>query len=84
MAYEHKPGSGSIFKNDKGDNEKRPDYTGTLLTPDGKEAKLSLWVKRPEGKAPFFSLSMEYKEQPPVGKVEDAVLVPEPKDDLPF
>ena len=28
MAYEHKPGSFSLFKNDKGDNEKRPDYTG--------------------------------------------------------
>lgn len=64
MAYEQKPGQGSIFKNDKkvqGDNQ--PEYKGSLMTPDGVECWVSVWVKRPEGKQPFFSLSIQAKEQ---------------------
>jgi hypothetical protein len=28
MAYEHKENKGSLFKNDKKEEEKQPDYTG--------------------------------------------------------
>lgn len=34
----------AIFKNDKGDNPKRPDYRGTLNI-DGREYKCSLWIR---------------------------------------
>ena len=61
--YEQKPGQGSIFKNDKKETDKHPDYKGSLMTPDGHECWVSMWVKRPEGKQPYFSLSIQAKEK---------------------
>ena len=84
MSYEPKPGQGSIFKNDKKEQEKHPDYKGSLVTPDGQECWVAMWVKRPEGKAPFFSVSLQLKEVKPAEPapiVHEAVVV---KDDLPF
>jgi len=52
MAYEHKPGSFALFKNDKEGNEKRPDYTGDGMSLDGKPIKVSAWLK--EGKSGKF------------------------------
>lgn len=88
MAYELKAGQASLFKNEKNGVETRPDYTGTGMTPDGKEVKLSAWVKKPEGKAPYLSISIQHKEQPNTGTAHQ----PEPvkvkaeviTDDLPF
>ena len=78
MSYEMKPGQGSIFKNDKKTDEKHPDYKGSIMTPDGTECWISLWVKRIEGKAPFFSVSVQAKEQ------QSAPLPNETPTDLPF
>lgn len=87
MAYEMKPGQASLFKNDKGGVDTRPDYTGNGMTPDGREVKLSAWVKRPEGKPPYMSISIQYKEQQqapaPAAKVEQ-VKAEVVGDDLPF
>ena len=41
--YVQKDGTVSLFSNDKEGNDKRPDYTGNMKTPDGKEFKISLW-----------------------------------------
>ena len=41
--YVQKAGTVSLFTNDKEGNDKRPDYTGNMKTPDGKEYKISLW-----------------------------------------
>jgi hypothetical protein len=39
----------ALFKNDKGDNQKRPDYRGTL-TVEGVEYAISGWIaKGPKG-----------------------------------
>lgn len=62
--YVQKPGQGSIFKNDKKESDNHPDYKGSLTTPDGVECWVSMWVKRPEGKQPFFSVSVQPKQQP--------------------
>lgn len=43
MTYQHKPDSGSLFRNDKKDSDKHPDYKGSALI-DGKEYWLSAWV----------------------------------------
>lgn len=48
MAYEHKPGSFSLFKNDKGDNDKRPDYRGTGKDLDGNAIEIAGWIKQGE------------------------------------
>ncbi len=44
MAYEKKDGDISIFKNDKGENDKRPDMRGTALI-GGVEYRVSLWTR---------------------------------------
>ena len=59
--YQPKEGSGSLFKNDKGDNPNRPDYRGDICI-EGVVYSLSAWIKegregtRMEGKK-FMSLS---------------------------
>lgn len=45
--YEMKDGEVSIFKNDKGDNPKRPDWTGKAIV-NGEEMRISLWVREPK------------------------------------
>ena len=45
MSYEPKPGQGSIFKNDKKEQEKHPDYKGSLVTPDGQECWVAMWLR---------------------------------------
>ena len=60
MAYEHKPGSFALFKNDKEGNEKRPDYTGDGMSLDGKPIKVSAWLK--EGKNGKF-MSCQFQEK---------------------
>lgn len=62
--YEQKPGQGSLFKNGKkGDNEKAPDYTGSANI-DGTTYQIAGWLKKPEGKTPFLSLSVKVKQAP--------------------
>jgi hypothetical protein len=68
----------ALFKNDKGDNPKRPDYTGNLNV-DGIEFRVSGWVR--EGKnGKFISGSVQLKEEtrgkPAVEGADDS--------DLPF
>jgi hypothetical protein len=58
MSY---PNSGSIAKNDKGDNPKRPDYKGSCEV-DGVAYWIAAWVKKGD-KGPFLSLSFDPKEK---------------------
>ena|ERR1700744_6233379 len=52
----------SIFRNDRKETDKHPDYTGTLNV-DGREFWLSAWLR--EGKkGKFFSGSIKPKESP--------------------
>ena len=85
MAYEAQPGSFSLFKNDKGDNEKRPDYTGTGKDLDGQDIRVSAWLK--EGaKGKFMSCRFEVaKKDAPAKKYEDkGGSVADLDSDLPF
>jgi hypothetical protein len=82
MSYDN-TNKGALFKNDKGGNEKRPDYRGDLNV-DGVEYRLSAWIKKSKGGMNYMSLSVEQKDgqskkSPPVQiPVEDFV-----DDDLP-
>ena len=61
MAYEAKPGTFSLFKNDKKESDKHPDYRGDGKDADGNAIWVSAWLK--EGKSgKFFSLSVKPKE----------------------
>ena len=44
-----------LFKNDKGDNEARPDYTGTGTLPDGKEMRFAAWIRESKSGVKFLS-----------------------------
>ena len=72
--------SGVLFKNDKKEQEKHPDYKGSIMV-DGTEYWLSAWIK--DGKSgKFMGLAVSPKDaQPPASK-------PMPKNledsDIPF
>ena len=44
-----------LFKNDKGDNEARPDYTGTGTLPDGTEMRFAAWIRESKSGVKFLS-----------------------------
>ena len=57
---EKKDNSGVLFKNDKVDNERSPQYKGNI-TVEGKDYWISAWVK--EGKSgKFMGLAVSPKE----------------------
>ena len=61
MAYEQKAGEFVLFKNDKGDNDKRPDYRGDGMDLDGNAIEVAAWIK--EGKkGKFMSCRIKLKE----------------------
>ena len=71
--------TGVLFKNDKGDNPTRPDYTGKINV-GGTEYRLSAWLKDSQSGKKFMSLSVSELEQ----KAEPAQEVPQIDDELPF
>jgi uncharacterized protein (DUF736 family) len=79
MAYEQKPNTGAIFKNDKKGNEKSPDYKGSINV-DGKDLEIALWVKDSQKGEKFFSA----KIQPKFEKSENKTVPAGKDDDLPF
>lgn len=67
MAYELKPGNGTLFK-DKNFTQggKYPYCSGRIMTPDGHEWDAALWIPKTE-KVKGFNISIkehqEYKKQ---------------------
>jgi hypothetical protein len=58
MAYTAKPGSGSLFKNDRKEEDRHPDYNGKILLPDGTEHYLNAWIKTSAKGSKYMSLSI--------------------------
>jgi hypothetical protein len=60
MAFEQRENSGTLFKNDKKEEAKHPDYKGEALV-NGVQCWISAWIK--EGKnGKFMSLAFSPKE----------------------
>lgn len=81
MAYEQKELGGALFKNDKGDNQSRPDYRGDCKI-GGVEYRIAAWLKD-GNKGKFMSLKFSVKDdaaEPP--KPQGAAPRPAPKDDF--
>jgi uncharacterized protein (DUF736 family) len=62
---------GVLFKNDKGDNPNRPDYTGDINF-NGVDMRLSAWLKESQRGTKFLSLSVSEKQAPQVSATPDA------------
>ena len=60
MAEYDNTNSFALFKNDKGDNPKRPDYTGNLNV-DGIEFRISGWIREGQN-GKFISGQVQLKE----------------------
>lgn len=57
--YTAKDLQGALFKNDKGDNEKRPDYRGNAMI-GGIKYFVSAWIEKPQnGGAAYMSMSYQ-------------------------
>ena len=59
MAYEHKEGQGSLFKNDK-QNDRQPDLKGTIMI-KGVLYNVSGWNRTSQGGREYISLQAEEK-----------------------
>ena len=53
---EQKDNSGALFKNDKGVNEKRPDYTGKARV-GGTDYYISAWLNESSKGTKYFGIS---------------------------
>jgi uncharacterized protein (DUF736 family) len=64
---------GVLFRNDKGGNEKRPDYRGSAVI-NNVDYNISAWIKASKKTGDkFLSLTFQQKEQAkPVAKQEPA------------
>jgi hypothetical protein len=58
MAYEMKPSSGSLFKNDRKEKETHPDYKGKVMLPNGEVRWLSGWKRQTASGDGWLSLSI--------------------------
>ena len=61
MAFEHKEGSGSLFKNKFKTKENQPDRNGDFKL-NGKLYKISGWLKKDKNGEDYLSLSIKEKE----------------------
>jgi hypothetical protein len=86
MAYEKKPETGALFKNDKKEKETHPDYKGDALI-DGKLYWLSAWINESKTSGTkYMSLSFKLKEavEPAKAAVPAGSKDDEFADDVPF
>lgn len=78
MSYDN-TNSGVLFRNDKKQSDKSPDYRGTINV-EGQEFWLSAWLKTSKKNNKFMSLSITPKGQ----SSERRQPAPEFDDDIPF
>ena len=79
--YVQKELTGSLFKNDKKESEKHPDYKGSAKV-EGVDYWLSAWVKETKGGAKYFSLALKAKGEASEIKVVKKEVATD--DNLPF
>jgi uncharacterized protein (DUF736 family) len=85
VAYELRDGQGTLFKNDRKQTDKHPDYTGSIKLPGGGEHWFSAWIK--EGaKGKFMSVQVgDPKGEKPADRIAGSAKTPvNIDDDIPF
>lgn len=58
MAFEHRPGQGSLFRNEKKTGERQPGYKGRLVLPNGEVRWVFCWVKKTSAGETWLSLNI--------------------------
>jgi hypothetical protein len=61
MAYEPKPNTGSLFKNDRKESDTHPDYKGSALI-GGVDHWLDAWINEDRNGNKYMSLKFKPKE----------------------
>lgn len=84
----NKNNSGALFRNDKRETEKHPEYTGKI-TIEGVEYYLSAWVNEMRNGQKYFSIKATPKAATAPATTTPAqpsqtTTIPDPVDDLPF
>ena len=76
--------SGVLFKNDRKESEKHPDYTGKINV-NGEEFWLSAWIKSGQ-RGKFMSLSVKRKDPDAAKPAKVAAGIADPYEDssIPF
>lgn len=90
MAYEQRNNSGALFKNDKKQTEKQPDYTGNAVV-NGFPMRVSAWLKKSQKGTTFMSLAFSEDQEKPKpmasdidGKPSGTSAEPDDFSDVPF
>ena len=63
MAYEQKPNTGSLFKNDRKESDNHPDYKGSALIDGLGECWLDAWINTTSDGRKYMSLKLKPKDQ---------------------
>lgn len=80
MAYEMRPGGGSLFKNEWKTSDKHPNLKGKIMLPNGEVRWISAWTKVTSAGEKWQSLSIGDLVQG--GQGQPAVV--QSDDDIPF
>ena len=81
MSYQQRENSGALFRNERKNTEKHPDYTGNLNI-SGQSFELAAWIRKSQGGKTFMSLSVK-----PAQERREAAPLPSNFDessDIPF
>lgn len=77
MAYETKPETGSLFRNEKKEKETHADYRGECMV-DGRAYYMNAWLNTSKNGTKYMSLKFKPKESQQVPDFAEA------DSDLPF
>lgn len=84
MAYEHKNGQGTAFKNDKYEKGGNQPYArGQVKTPEGKLYDVTLWIPKSD-KVNGFNVTLQEPYQKDTTQRETPVKKESQSEDLPF
>lgn len=84
MADYDNTNTGVLFRNDKGDNEKRPDYKGKINC-GGVDFRVSGWIReKKDGSGKYLSLKVEPDEAQKPKPAPAPSAATDDGDDIPF
>lgn len=85
MAFEHKEGTGTLFKNEK-QNDRQPDYRGTIVI-QGTTYEIAAWERTSQRGSSYLSLQAslprDRQEQAPAQQPRPQYQAPKPQFQAP-